>query len=73
MIRVSVEICSEVARFRAAVWAENIERAVSLVKMHYPGGEAKVIFPIEPEVFFCDGTVLSSEVVSLEVPEEAAG
>jgi hypothetical protein len=73
MIRVSVEICSGAARFRAAVWAESIERALSLVKAHYPGGEARVVFPIESEAFFVDGAVPSSGVVHLETPEEAAG
>jgi hypothetical protein len=73
MIRVSVEVCSGVARFRAAVWAKSIEHALSLVRARYPGGEATVIFPIEPEAFFVDGVVPTSEVVSLETPEEMAG
>lgn len=73
VIRVSVEVCSGAARFRAAVWAESIERALSLVRARYPGGEARVIFPIEPEAFFVAGGYPTSEVVSLEAPEEAAG
>ena len=54
MIRVSVDVCSGEARFRAAVWAKSIEHALSLVRARYPGGEATVIFPIEPEAFFVD-------------------
>jgi hypothetical protein len=73
VIRVSVEVCSGAARFRAAVWAENIERALRLVTARYPGGEARVIFPIEPEAFFVVGGAPASEVVRLEAPEEAAG
>ena len=77
MIRVSVEVCSGTARFRAMVWAENIERALILVKARYPGGEARVIFPIEPKAFFviggAPGGVPACEVVRLETPEEAAG
>jgi hypothetical protein len=73
MIRVSVEVYSGAARFRATVWAKSIECALSLVRARYPGGEARVIFPIEPEAFFVDGVVPTSEVVSLETPEEAAG
>ena len=73
MIRVSVEICSGAARFRAAVWAETIERALSLVKARYPRGEARVIFPIEPEAYFCDGAVPASEAIRLEELEEVAG
>ena len=73
MIRVSVEVQSGVACFRAAVWAESIERALSLVKIRYPGGEAQVIFPIEPEAFFVGGPGPASEVVHVETPEEATG
>jgi hypothetical protein len=32
-----------------------------------------VIFPIEPEAFFVDRVVPTSEVFSLETPEEIAG
>ena len=73
MIRVSVEVCSGAARIRAAVWANSIERALSLVRAHYPGGEVKVIFPIEPEAFFVDGVMPASEAVRLEALEEVAG
>jgi hypothetical protein len=73
MIRVSVEVCSGAARFRATVWANSIERALSLVRARYPGGTARVTFPIEPEAFFVDGVVPASEVVSLETPDEVAG
>jgi hypothetical protein len=73
VIRVSVEVCSGVSRFRATVWAQSIERALSAVKARYPGGEARVIFPIEPEAFFEDSVVPANEVVQLEAPEEAAG
>ena len=73
MIRVSVEVHSGVARFRAAVWAQSIERALNLVKARYPGVEAQVIFPIEPEAFFVGGIGPASEVVHFEMPEEATG
>jgi hypothetical protein len=73
MIRVSVEVCSGAAYFRAAVWAESIERALSLARVRYPGGEASVVFPIEPETFFVDGVVPASRQIHIETPEEAAG
>jgi hypothetical protein len=44
-----------------------------LIRARYPGGEATVIFPIEPEAFFVDGVVPTSEAVSLETPEKIAG
>lgn len=73
MIRVSIEVCSGATRFRASVWAKNIERALSLAGARYPGGEARVIFPIEPESFFVDDEKPASEVVRIESPEEIAG
>jgi hypothetical protein len=73
VIRVSVEVHSERARFRIAVWAETIERALRLARAHYPGGEVRVMFPIEPEEFFVNGTTHSSEAVHLERSGQAAG
>ena len=73
MIRVSIEICNGAARIRAAVWAKSIERALSLVRARYPDDEVRVIFPIEPEAFFVDGVISTSEVVRLEALEEVAG
>jgi hypothetical protein len=74
VIRVSMEVRSGAARFRAVVWAENIVRALSLVRGRYPGCEARVLFPIEPESFFVapGGAPWVEEVVP-EVPEVAAG
>lgn len=73
MIRVSVEVFSGAASFRAAVWAEGIEQALSLTRACYPGGEVRVVFPIEPEAFFVRGIRPVSGVVQPEMPEEIAG
>jgi hypothetical protein len=69
MIRVSVEVSGGTDCFRTAVWAESIERALSLVGLHYPGFDARVLFPIEPDDFFARGSV--AEMVLPEVPAEA--
>jgi hypothetical protein len=60
-------------RFRAHVRAESIERALRLIAGRYPGGETKVVFPIEPETFFVDGTAPAPKVVRLVALEEAVG
>jgi hypothetical protein len=73
VIKLAIEICSGASSFRAVVWAESIERALKLVEARHPGGEAKVIFPIEPEAFFVGGPVPAAEVVRFETPEEIAG
>ena len=63
MIRISVRVSDGTARFRVAVQAESIERALEIVAGQNPGGECEVAFPIDPETFFVDGTV--DTVVSL--------
>jgi hypothetical protein len=68
VIRLTVEICSESNRFRAAVLAESIELALRLVKARYPGGEARVVFPIEPDAFFVGETIPTAEAVRSEAP-----
>jgi hypothetical protein len=52
MVRISVQVRSGAARFRVAVQAESIERALELVKGQNPDRECKVTFPIEPDTFF---------------------
>ena len=69
MIRVSVEVRSGVGCFRTVVWAESIERALGLVGARYTGFDARLVFPIEPEDFFVEGS--SAEMVLPEAPAEA--
>jgi hypothetical protein len=73
MIRVSVEVRSGAAHFRAAVWAESIERAICLTSARYPGCEARVLFPIDSEAFFIKELGSASGTVRPEAPEEATG
>lgn len=71
MISVSVEVCSRGARFRATVSAESIEEAVCLAKARYPRGEARVLFPIDPELFFTVTTATVPGTRRPDIPEEA--
>jgi hypothetical protein len=57
MIRISVEVRSGAARFRVAVEAESIERALEIVARQNPGKECEVRFPIDPETFFVEDPV----------------
>ena len=52
MIRISVEVVRGADRYRVAPQAESIERALEIVARQNPGCEAKVAFPIDPEVYF---------------------
>ena len=71
MIRVVIEVGSGSDRFNVAVQAQNIRRAVSLAKTRYSGGDIRVVFPIEPEAFFCKDAEM--ELIELAMPEKAAG
>jgi mannose-1-phosphate guanylyltransferase len=58
VIRVRVEVSGGSGDgFSVEVWAESIEEAVRQVLASYPGCEARVLFPIDPEAFFVGGGV----------------
>ncbi len=57
MIKVSMEVREGAALSRATVQAESIREAVSITRERYPGGEVRVIFPIDAEDFFIEGPV----------------
>jgi hypothetical protein len=54
MIRISVQVSSGAARFKVAVEAESIERALEIVARQNPGKDCEVLFPIHPETFFVE-------------------
>ncbi len=72
MIRVSVEVGSGTARFSVAVRAENIQQAIGIVETRYPGGDVRVVHPIDPEAFFIKEPVVAGPV-ELEMPQSVAG
>jgi hypothetical protein len=57
MIRISVQVSSGAARFKVAVQAESIERALEIVGRQNPGKDCEVTFPIDPEAFFVRDSV----------------
>jgi hypothetical protein len=57
MIRISVQVRSGTARFRVAIQAECIERALESVARQHPGKVCEVMFPIDPETFFVEDSV----------------
>ena len=64
MIRISVQVSSGTARFRVAVQAESIERALESVVRQYPGKVCEVTFPIDPETFFFEDCVTSMRQIA---------
>ena len=52
MIRISVQVSNGAARFKVAVLAESIERALEIAARLNPGKACEVTFPIDPKTFF---------------------
>jgi hypothetical protein len=72
IVKVTIEARSGGARFRVAVQARSIRRAVSLVGARYQDAEVRVKFPIEPESFFVEGPAARAELVESDHPKEMA-
>jgi hypothetical protein len=73
MIRVSIEVRDGWDRSELLVRAESIRQAVSIVEFLYPGLEARVVFPIEPETFFISDDGVVEGLVGTEIPQSVAG
>jgi hypothetical protein len=52
VIRISVEVARGAVRYRVAVQAASVGRALEIVGRQDPDCQAKVAFPIDPEAFF---------------------
>jgi hypothetical protein len=57
MIRISVHI-SGTAHFKVAIEAESIERALEIAARQNPSKECEVTFPVDPETFFVEDSVV---------------
>lgn len=73
MISVYVEVESGTVRFDVMVRAESIERAESIAQTRYPGGAARIVYPIDPEAFFVTDHGTIAGVADLEMAERATG
>jgi hypothetical protein len=68
MARISVEVKSGASRFRVAVQAESIRRALEIVQGQNPGRDVGVVFPIDPEMFFAGDRAAVSSPLGQEAP-----
>ena len=73
MIEVLVEVGTATTRFGVMVRAESIRDAVVIVKADYPGADARVVHPIDPEAFFVRDAAKPTGSVEPEMPTRAAG
>ncbi|HET7272786.1 MAG TPA: hypothetical protein VFI90_17070 [Rubrobacter sp.] len=61
MIKISVEVHEGTTPFRVAVQAKSIDQAVGIAKERYPDQEVRVVFPIDSEAFFIEGTKIGAD------------
>ncbi len=70
MVRVSIEVRSDTARFRIRVQASSLQSALSLVKEFYSASDVKVVFPIDPEGFFVEEALGAEGLIERAKPQE---
>jgi hypothetical protein len=73
LIQVVIEVRSGAASFRVSVRAHSIQRAISLVRDSYPGAEASLVLPVEPESFFSGDNFDGAEQDTLQSPQRLVG
>src|SRR5215210_3639389 len=69
MIQVVLEVRAGITRFRVAARATSIQRAASIAGARYPGGEGRLVVPVEPETFLAEATLAEKESVAVQMPE----
>lgn len=72
MVQVVIEVRTGTASFRVSTRARSVRRAFGLVRASYPGAEAHLVLPVEPETFFA-GDDLDAAESMLQTPCTAAG
>jgi hypothetical protein len=73
LIQVVIEVRSGAASFRVSVRAHSIQRAISLVRDSYPGVEAGLVLPVEPESFFSGDDFDGAQQDTFQRPERLVG
>lgn len=73
MIRITVEVSNRLGSFSVVVRSESIDRALEVVRGRYPLGDARVVFPLDPETFFVRDPFAGAELVEPGELEEVAG
>ncbi len=66
MVRITIEASNGAARYRVAVQAESIRRALEIVDGLNPGSDFRVTFPIDPETFFVKDPAAKAGLIERE-------
>jgi hypothetical protein len=61
------------ASFRVSVRAQSIQQAISLARGSYPGAEASLVLPVEPELFFAGDDFDGAEQDTFQRPQRLVG
>ncbi len=61
MIKVSVEVGTDNARFGVTVRAESIRQALAIVERNYPAVDVGLVHPIDPEAFFVEDLAIGTD------------
>lgn len=73
MVQVQLEVRAGANRFRMSARAASIQRAVSVAGARYPGGEVRLVLPVEPETFFAGAAFGEAELVRVQMLQSATG
>jgi hypothetical protein len=73
MVRVLCGVRVAGTRFGARVRAESIRRAVGVAEARYPGGDVRVVLPIDADGFFVDAGGAEEDVIERYMLESLAG
>jgi hypothetical protein len=68
VVRITIEVGNGATRYRVAVQAESIRRALEIVEGVNPGSDFRVTFPIDPEAFFVEDTAAMAGSIEPEKP-----
>jgi hypothetical protein len=66
MIRISVVLTRGAVRYRVAVQAQSIRRALEIVEGQNPGCQVEVASPIDPEAYFVRDVAAIDDLVDRE-------
>ena len=70
IIRAPVEVTGNNGAFSIMVYAENLRQAEEIAANQFPGRAVSVRFPLDPEVFFIEGSTAGSKTVALVTTKE---
>ena len=72
MTTILIDVVKGDVHVLVSVRAESIRRSLELVKQWYSGCEARVVFPLDPELFFTADPSAETECVMYETPTRIA-